>query len=74
MSVRKELLFNDGEAYEKLPRMIPYAVLPISMALLTWRFLQAGLRIFHGDVSTLIASHEAEEALESLRTAKQAEN
>lgn len=68
------VLFNDGEAYEKLPRMIPYAVLPLSMALLTWRFLQAGLRIFRGDVSTLIASHEAEDVLDQMRTSKQAED
>jgi C4-dicarboxylate transporter, DctQ subunit len=68
------VLFNDGEAYEKFPRLIPYAVLPISMALLTWRFLQAGLRIYRGDTSTLIASHEAEEALENLRTQNQADS
>jgi C4-dicarboxylate transporter DctQ subunit len=68
------VLFNDGEAYEKFPRLIPYAVLPMSMALLTWRFLQAGLRIYCGETSTLIASHEAEEALENLRTQNQAES
>jgi C4-dicarboxylate transporter, DctQ subunit len=55
---------NEGEKYEKIPRFIPYAVLPISMALLTWRFIQAGIRIMRGDIYTIIASHEAEEMLE----------
>lgn len=55
---------NEGEKYEKIPRFIPYAVLPISMTLLTWRFIQAGIRIFRGDIYTIIASHEAEEMLE----------
>ena len=67
-------LFNDGEAYEKFPRLVPYAVLPLSMALLTWRFLQAGFRIYRGHTSTLIASHEAEEALENLRAPNRAES
>lgn len=31
---------NEGEAYEKLPRFIPYAALPLGVALLTFRFLQ----------------------------------
>lgn len=55
---------NEGEKYEKIPRFIPYAVLPISMALLTWRFFQAGIRILRGDIYMIIASHEAEEMLE----------
>jgi len=55
---------NEGERYEKIPRFIPYAVLPISMTLLTWRFIQAGLRIMRGEIDTIIASHEAEEILE----------
>ena len=36
-----EPLMNDGDAYEKIPRFIPYAVLPLSMGLLLYRFLQA---------------------------------
>jgi C4-dicarboxylate transporter DctQ subunit len=55
---------NEGERYEKIPRFIPYAILPISMTLLTWRFIQAGLRIMRGEIDTIIASHEAEEILE----------
>lgn len=49
---------NDGEAYEKMPKFIPYAVLPISMTLMTWRFLQAGMRILRGDIVMVIAAHE----------------
>ena len=52
--------FNEGEAYEKIPRFIPYAVLPLAMALLTWRFVQAGLSIARGRQVTVIASHEAD--------------
>lgn len=59
---------NEGELYEKIPRFIPYAVLPISMALLTYRFLQAGWRIFIGQQDTVIASHEAEEMLEEIES------
>ena len=55
--------FNEGEAYEKMPRFIPYAVLPLGMALLTWRFLQVGMSILRGEQVTVIASHEVEETL-----------
>lgn len=55
---------NDGEEYEKLPRYIPYAVLPLGMALLTLRFAQAGWRVWTGAQSSIIASHEAEEMVE----------
>ena len=52
---------NEGEAYEKIPRFIPYAVLPFGMALLTLRFLQAGWRVWTGEQDLIIASHEAED-------------
>ncbi len=55
---------NYGEHYEKLPRFIPYAVLPISTALLTFRFVQAGYRIITGRQEMLIASHEGEDLYE----------
>ncbi len=57
---------NEGERYEKLPRFIPYFVLPFSMALLTYRFAQVAWRIAKGEEDMIIASHEAEvdEALE----------
>ena len=60
---------NEGERYEKIPRFIPYAVLPISMALLTWRLLQAGWWIVKGDQHSIIASHEAEELLQDVEAA-----
>ena len=56
--------FNEGEAYEKIPRFIPYAALPVGMALLTWRFVEAAWRIARGDQVRVIASHEAEEELQ----------
>jgi C4-dicarboxylate transporter DctQ subunit len=62
---------NEGERYEKIPRFIPYFVLPLSLTLLTWRFCQAGWRIFQGAQDSVIASHEAEELLEE--TAQTAE-
>jgi len=57
---------NDGEAYEKMPRFIPYAALPIGIALLTFRFLQAGWQILTGRREMIIASHEAEEQTKSI--------
>ena len=58
--------FNEGEHYEKIPRFIPYAVLPLSMALLTWRLLQAGWSILKGNQVSIIASHEAEESVQKI--------
>jgi len=56
--------FNEGEAYEKIPRFIPYLALPLGMALLTLRFLQLGWRIVTGDLDRIVASHEVEDELE----------
>jgi len=58
-----ESLVNEGEAYEKMPRFIPYAVLPLSMALLLFRFVQVGWLIWTDERRTVIAGHEAEEAI-----------
>ena len=55
---------NQGEAYEKLPRFIPYAALPIGMALLTFRFIQVAWQVLTGKADTVIASHEVEELVE----------
>ena len=60
------LWLNEGEKYEKIPRFIPYLALPLGLALLTIRFLQAGWRIVKGEQDTLIANHEADEALEKM--------
>ena len=55
--------FNQGERYEKIPRFIPYAALPLGLALLTYRFFQAGWHIFKGKQDRIIASHEAEDMI-----------
>ena len=55
---------NQGEAYEKIPRFIPYAALPIGLLLLTFRFVQLAWKVFTGQADTIIASHEAEELVE----------
>ena len=58
-----DVIFNEGEAYEKIPRFIPYAILPISMAILLCRFGQAAWLIWTGKSDRLIASHDAEEEI-----------
>ena len=55
---------NEGERYEKIPRMIPYVVLPLSMALLLWRILEVGLAVWRGERDLIVESHEVEEAYE----------
>ncbi|GGL94518.1 TRAP transporter small permease [Pseudooceanicola nanhaiensis] len=62
-----ETLMNDGDPYEKLPRFIPYAVLPLSMALLLYRFVQAAILIWKGRLDRLVASHEVEDELAEVR-------
>lgn len=56
-----------GPDYEHEPvgidRWVPYAALPIGMALLLFRFVQAAVQIATGRRANLIASHEAEEAV-----------
>ena len=59
--------FNEGEAYEKLPRLIPYFMLPFGCALLLFRFVQAGVEIVQGKRTGLIVSHEAEDAIKDVR-------
>lgn len=62
-----EPIMNEGEHYEKLPRFIPYFILPFGMALLLFRFLQATLRLIRGEAESLIVSHEAEDAIEDVK-------
>lgn len=59
-----ENTFNLGEEYEKLPRFIPYAMLPFAMGMMLFRMVQLLLRILRGEIDTLIVSHEAEDAVE----------
>ncbi|MGB0961012.1 MAG: TRAP transporter small permease [Halocynthiibacter sp.] len=62
-----EGVFNDGDAYEKIPRLLPYMVLPISMALILFRFLQAAVAMWTGKIDRIVASHEVEDELEEVR-------
>ncbi|MEM1235878.1 MAG: TRAP transporter small permease [Pseudomonadota bacterium] len=57
--------FNEGEEYEKIPRFIPYIVLPFSMALMLWRFIQAGIGVWTGKIDRIVASHEVEDEIEA---------
>ena len=59
-------IMNEGEDYEKIPRFIPYFILPFGMALLLFRFIQATVRIWNGDAESLIVSHEAEEDVDAV--------
>lgn len=58
---------NFGEEYDKLPRVIPYAILPVGTALLLFRFIQATIRIVRGSSDSLIVSHEMEDDVEAAR-------
>lgn len=61
-----EPLINYDEEYEKLPRVIPYAVLPFGAALILYRFVEATIAIARGRRKGLIVSHEAEDAVEDV--------
>ena len=62
-----EGLINQGESYEKIPKAIPYLVLPVSMLLLVFRFTQAALAIWKGQTDRLVASHEVQDELDEVR-------
>lgn len=59
-----EDVFNDGDEYEKIPLLIPYFILPFSMALFLLRSVQAALALATGKIDMLIVSHEAEDDVE----------
>ena len=59
-----ENTFNMGEEYEKLPRFIPYIILPFGIALMLFRILQATAGVITGRRESFIVSHEAVEAVE----------
>lgn len=65
-----ENLINYGEAYEKLPKAVPYFVLPLSALLLVLRFTQVAIAIWQGKVDRLISSHEVEDEIEELRASQ----
>lgn len=61
-----EATFNLGEEYEKMPRFVPYAILPFGCAMIVFRVAQAAVQIFTGTREGLIVSHEAEDAVEDV--------
>ncbi len=54
---------NYGDRYSKMPRVIPYLILPIAAALILFRLIQATYRVWTGESASLIVSHEAEDAV-----------
>ncbi len=52
---------NQGEEYEKLPRVVPYLILPIGVLLYVYRVIEALVAIFRGTRTRLIVSYENEE-------------
>lgn len=56
---------NEGERFDKMPRAVPYVVLPIGMALLTLRFVQTFWRVATDQQQLIVASHEAENDIEA---------
>ena len=56
-----EPIFNMGESYEKMPRFIPYFVLPLGAALILVRVIQAGMLVLRGHREGLIAAHELDD-------------
>ena len=67
-----EPMMNEGEAYTKLPRFIPYFALPLGMALLLFRLLEVTWKVWTGKAKLLIASHEAEELVAEAARQKEA--
>ncbi|WP_166415491.1 TRAP transporter small permease [Cochlodiniinecator piscidefendens] len=62
-----EPFMNEGEAYNKLPRFIPYFILPLSMALLLLRFMQAAVQMWVGKIDRIVASHEVEDEIKEVQ-------
>lgn len=62
-----EDLINYGDSYEKLPKVVPYLIMPLSMFLLVLRFAQAAIAIWRGDVDRIVASHEVEDEIDEAR-------
>lgn len=54
------------ESYNYMPRLVPYTILPIAAALIVFRVIQAIVRVWTGVSSSLIVSHEAEDAVEEV--------
>ena len=69
-----EDLINYGDAYEKLPKVVPYLVMPVSMSLLVFRFAQVAVAIWKGETDRIVASHEVEDELEQVRASHGGQN
>ena len=63
---------NDGDAYEKLPRVVPYVILPLAALLMLWRLIEATAAICTGRADSLIVSHEAEDAVADVKLQEEA--
>ncbi|MBS8229171.1 TRAP transporter small permease [Vannielia litorea] len=61
LTLNKGFEESQWEHYDKLPRFIPYVMLPVAVALMLFRIVQATLRIIAGKQDSLIVSHEAED-------------
>jgi len=64
-----EPLVNQGETYEKLPRLVVYFILPVGAGLLLLRVAEALAGVIAGRRESLIVSHEAEEQIAGLHQA-----
>ncbi len=53
-----ETLINQGGGYERMPRVVPYAIIPVGAALLLLRVLQATLRLWRGRQDMLITTQD----------------
>lgn len=66
-----------GADYEHEPvgidRWVPYMALPLGMALLLFRFVEAAVAIATGKRATLIASHEVEDAVAEAQASRDAQ-
>ncbi|MCL4136248.1 UNVERIFIED_CONTAM: hypothetical protein GTU68_046704 [Idotea baltica] len=62
--------FNHGETYEKMPRLVPYLILPLGMGLLLLRSVQAIYRLWTGRIDRVVASHEVEDLPDSVNSEK----
>jgi len=65
-----EPAINEGERYSKMPRMIPYMILPIGAALLLFRLVQATMELARGTRESFIVSHEAEDDIKDIEAAR----
>lgn len=65
-----EPAINQGETYSKMPRMIPYIILPLGAALFLLRIVQATVSLVRGERDSLIASHEVEDDIADLKAAR----